>query len=384
MGGMAALAVRGTPPGDESMAEPGPGALVHPVVPEFPRKADFAIPDGVTYINCAYTHPLPRGATAAVRRHLDRRSQPDAELPAEPAVDLKAEFAALIHARPSEISYITSTSAGENLIVEGLGIRRFDGNVVTDALHFDGALVHLHELKKQGLDLRVVMPRDGRIEMRDLEGVVDGRTKLIEVSLVAMYNGFQHDLKGVSDLAHAHGAYVYADLVQAAGAVPIDVRASGVDFCACSSFKWLMGDFGAGFLYVREDLLDRVIARTHTGYHSTTAMDSHFPPFDPQASEPVTWTMRTDATGHFETGSTAQPAEAALRFSLPYLRQLGVENIQAYRQPMLARIREGMTQLGFTPATPAGTTSPLITFAMRDGTAVAEKLGRARVNARVI
>ena len=65
------------------------------------------------------------------------------------------------------------------MIVNALGIPRFDGNVVTDALHFDGALVHLMELQKQGLDLRLVMPRANRIEMRDLERVVDGKTKLI-------------------------------------------------------------------------------------------------------------------------------------------------------------------------------------------------------------
>jgi selenocysteine lyase/cysteine desulfurase len=35
----------------------------------------------------------------------------------------------------------------------------------------------------------------------------------------------------------------------------------GLDFCACSSFKWLMGDFGLGFLYAREDLLERAIRR---------------------------------------------------------------------------------------------------------------------------
>ena len=376
IGGLAALAAQSD-------------ALLNAEVPTppqstgFPRKADFAIPAGYTYINGAYTHPMPIGATEAVRRHLERRSRPGADLPPEPPVDLKAEFAALINAKPSEVSYITSTSAGENLIVNGLGVRRFDGNVVTDALHFDGALVHLNELKKQGLDLRVVPARDGRIDMRDMERVVDRKTKLIEVSLVAMYNGFQHDLKAVSDLAHAHGAYVYADIVQGVGAVPIDVRATGVDFCACSSFKWLMGDFGTGFLFVREDLLDRVVARTHVGYHSTTAMDSHLSPFDPERANPVTWTMRSDATGTFETGSTAQPAEAALRYSLPYIRQLGVANIQAHRQPLLTRIREGMTRLGFTPQTPEGTTSPLITFAMRDGAAVAQKLQRARVNARV-
>src|ERR1051326_9570276 len=112
------------------------------------------------------------------------------------------------------------------------------------------------------------MPRDFRIDLKDLERVIDKKTKLVEISLVAMANGFQHDLKAVCDLAHSRGAYVYADIVQAAGNTPIDVRASGVDFAACATFKWLMGDFGLGFLYVKEELLDRVLGQTQFGYRS--------------------------------------------------------------------------------------------------------------------
>lgn len=381
LGGLAATAALGGVPASLVHAAPVLSAEPRPFVPGFPRKADFAIPSGLTYINCAYTHPLPIAAAAAMRAYAERRSTPGGD--EGTGVDPKAEFAALINAKPSEISYVPNTSTGENLVVNGLGITRFDGNVVTDALHFDGALVHLHELAKQGLDLRVVKPRDGRIDIADMTRVVDRKTKLIEVSLVAMYNGFQHDLKAVCDLAHAHGAYVYADVVQAAGAVPIDVRATGVDFCACSGFKWLMSDFGLGFLYARDDLLRSVIKRSQIGYHSTTTMDNHFPPFDPESDTPVTWTMRDDATGHFEVGSNAYAAAAALSSSLPYIRQLGVENIQAYRQPMLERLHREMPRLGFTPATPPGTTSPLITFATKDGAAVQKKLERARVDARV-
>ena len=72
------------------------------------------------------------------------------------------------------------------------------------------------------------------------------RTKLVAVSLVSMINGFQHDLKALCDIAHSRGALVYADIIQGAGAVPIDVHAWGVDFCACATYKWLMGDFGVG------------------------------------------------------------------------------------------------------------------------------------------
>jgi selenocysteine lyase/cysteine desulfurase len=388
LGGLAASAAL-RPLGAMSSDSPLPDrGVAMPFSQGLPRKGDFAIPAGLTYINGAYIHPMPVATADAIKAYADRRARPGVPAgtapPARESVDVRAEFAALINARTSEISTVPNTSAGENLVVNGLGIRRFDGNVVTDALHFDGALVNLRELQKQGLDLRVVMPRaDHRVHVEDLAKVIDRKTRLVEVSFVAMYNGFQHDLKAVCDLAHSQGAYVYADIIQGVGAVPVDVKASGVDFCACSSFKWLMSDFGLGFLYVREELLDTVIKRSQIGYHSTTDMDTHFSPFDPEIATPLTWTMRGDATGHFETGSTAAAAEAALRVSLPYIRKLGVENIQAHRQPLLKRIREGMTRLGFTPATPEDSTSPIITFATKDGTVLEQKLRRARVDVRV-
>src|ERR1041385_7033782 len=290
-----------------------------------PRKADFAIPEGETYINSAYVHPMPLAGREALRRYAESRTSPvlDTHYDREHA---KAKFAALINAKPSEISYVPNTSTGENLVVNGLGLEKAgsDSNVVTDALHFDSALLHLGELKRRsGLDLRIVMPRDWRIDLKDLERVIDRKTKLVEISLVAMANGFQHDLKSVCDLAHAHGAYVYADIIQAAGNTPIDVRASGVDFCSCSSFKWLMGDFGLGFLYCREELLGK-IRRPQIVDHPASRMDTHFLPFDAPADTPFTWELGSDASAHFESGSNAFGPMSALGFSLPYVREIGV------------------------------------------------------------
>ena len=354
--------------------------------PGFPRKADFAFEKGTTYISGAYTHPMPLAAANAYREFVDRRGTVGATTPfggTRAGTDPKTAFAALINAKPSEISYIPNTSAGENLVVECLGITQFDGNVVTDALHFEGALVHLMELRKQGLDLRIVAPRDGRIQLADLERVVDRKTKLVELSLVSMYNGFQHDLKAVCDLAHAHGAYVYADIIQAAGAVPIDVRKSGVDFAATATYKWLMGDFGLGFFYVREDLLGTVIQRPHWSYRSASDVDIHLSPFDPESPTPVTWTPRADASGYVELGTVANAVAAALSVSLPYIQHLGVAEIERYRQPMLKRLHDEMPRLGFTPATPADSTSPIVTFASKDTREAAGKLEAAKVNVRV-
>jgi selenocysteine lyase/cysteine desulfurase len=359
---------------------------------EFPRKPDFNIADGYTYISGAYTHPMPIAAADAYRRWIDRRSslrpldstRPEDLHPASAAgAAAKAAFASLINAKVSEISFVPNTSTGENLVVEALGIGKNDASVVTDALHFEGALIHLLELQKQGLDLRIVMPRDGRIEMQDLERLVDDRTRLIEVSFVSAYNGFQHDLKAVCDLAHARGAYVYADIIQGVGAVPLDVRAVGLDFAACATYKWLMGDFGLGFLYVREELLDTVIRRKHWSYESAPDAEMHPSPFDPVASTIVTYTPGKDVGTHFQLGTMASGVAAALSVSIPYIERLGVENIQRHRQPLIDRLQREMPRLGFTPQTPLDSTSPIVTFAHDDAERIEAKLRAARVNVRI-
>ena len=331
-----------------------------------PAGRDFAVPPGQTYLNSAFIHPIPVAAAQAVGRYLETRTFSRERWSGdELAAKVRAQFAQLINAHPAEISLVESTSRGENLVVNGLGLASNAGNVVTDALHFEGSLILYGELQKRGLDVRLVRPRDWRIDPADLEKVVDRKTRLVAVSLVSWYNGFQHDLKRVCDLAHAHGAYVYADIVQAAGNTPVDVRASGVDFCACSSFKWLMGDFGLGFLYVREALLDTAIHRSEYGYQQAdTAM--HYLPSDPPANVPVTWTMHADARAHFQVGTYGQGTLNALAVSLEYLQRIGVARIHAHRQPLLRRLHDELPRLGFTAITPPDTSSAIAAFTARD------------------
>ena len=357
-----------------------------------PRKQDFDLTDGFTYLNAAYTHPIPRPAADAARAYLAQRNKlamprPGSGGGAGEGFNAKALFAELINAKPSEIAYVPNTSTGENFVVSALGLDRpTDANVVTDWLHFDGALVHLLELKRGGLDVRIVRPTsDYRIDIDDLARVIDRKTKLVELSSTTMYNGFQHDLKAVCELAHARGAYVYADIIHAAGAEPFDVKASGVDFAACSSFKWLMADYGLGFLYARDDLLDR-IRRPLVGYYQAASMTGHEPPFDYAGEpEPVSWTLSRDATGHFEAGSIAGALGAGLAASLTYIKEVGVANIQAYRKPMMQKLRDEVPRRGFTCVTPRDSTGSIITFA-RKGLAASDipaKLARARIDVRI-
>lgn len=361
-----------------------PAAASIPVTDTSPRGA-FAIPKDQTYLNSAFIHPVPVRTAAAVQGYLATRTfqRPRERSGDSIAAEVKLAFARLINASPGSVCLVQSTSMAENLVVNGLGLPGSSHTVVTDALHFDGSLVLYGELAKRGLGVTVVRPNAWRIRLDDIAAATDSRTKLVALSLVSWYNGFQHDLAAVCEMVHARGAYVYADIVQAAGNTPIDVQATGVDFCGCSSFKWLMGDFGLGFLYVREDLLDRVIVRTQVGYQQAD-METHYIASDPPGDQPVTWTLHQDATGHFEVGTYSQAAVNALSVSLPYLERVGIANIHSARQPLLRRLHEAMPPLGWTAITPAESTSALAAFTMPGAEArFADRLRAAKVSVSI-
>jgi selenocysteine lyase/cysteine desulfurase len=240
------------------------------------------------------------------------------------------------------------------------------------------------QLRKQGgIKLSVVKPRDNRIDLNDLDAAISPGTRLVALSLVSATTGFAHDLKAVCQLAHSRGTLVYADIIQAAGAVPIDVRDSGVDFCACSTYKWLMGDFGMGFLYVRKDALPQV-KRTLIGFRQMTDMETHFLPFDPTGNSLFDVNTRHDMSGHFEVGTFASASAAAAHYSLDFLNETGVDKIHAYRKTMIDRLQQELPSSRYIPLTPPDAVSPIVSFACKDAaTLLKPKLEAADISISV-
>src|SRR5579872_1165021 len=263
-------------------------------VPDFSAcRNDFPWIQSEIFLNNAGWHPIGVHSVRAMQAYLDYKmkgpgdGREDFQGSRQDAV--KRLFAQLIHARPSEIGFVQSTLVGENLVVAGLGIPGSKWNVVTDELHYEGSLFMYQNLQKQGLDLRIVKQRDYRVDVHDVEKAVDRNTRLIATSLVSYINGYLQNVRALADLAHAHGGYLYTDIIQAAGAVPIDTGSMGMDFAACSGYKWLMGDRGLGYLFVREELQDRVMRRTQYGDRQFRDFEYHMFPYDPPAARRITW-----------------------------------------------------------------------------------------------
>ncbi len=354
--------------------------------PRLPAKRDFP-PMSLTFLDSGGTHPISLGARNAVLQYLRARGIEEG-FPRF-GVDatgerVRGKFAALINAKPAEICLVQSTTAGEHLVLQALGIPASGGRIVSDTLHFPSSFYLYQAMAARGMDVVWLRPRDEQnIAMDDIEAAITPQTRLVAVSLVSTVNGFQHDLERVCEIAHAKGAYVYADIVQAAGAVPVDVRDSNVDFAACASYKWLMGDFGLGFLYAREDLLDR-LPRTQFGYYQVSSYQTHAYPFDPPAKAVADFQVRPDCTGHFATGTTSATGVAHLDFSLDYVRALGVENIQRYRQPLLDYARTELEKRGYRCMTPPGCTTPILAFVQRDAESLAARMQAAKIKVTLV
>ena len=344
-----------------------------------PDVAGFAHAD-VTYLDSGSFHPISLGARAAIESYLARRSlDPGAPEKGVEDGEVLGKFARLVNADPQEVAFVQSTTTGEQMVLRALGIPASGGHIVTDTLHFFGSFPLYEELARQGMQVTWVKPRDNQIVLQDMEKAIRKGTKLVALSAVSTFNGFQHDLKAVCDIAHANGALVYADIIHAAGCVPLDLHTSGVDFAACASYKWLMGDFGLGFMYARKDRLPE-LKRTNYGYYGVSEFKTHVYPLDPPGPQVADYAFENSATGAFALGTHGESVMAQLNYSLDYIYRLGVANIQAHAQTLTERLKKELPALGYPLLTPAHTATPLVAGLLADARKVlAPRLKEAKL-----
>jgi selenocysteine lyase/cysteine desulfurase len=296
-----------------------------------------------------------------------------ARFSAEMEQETKELFGKTINARPDEIAFIHNTTEGENIVVAGMDLTRRKGNVVLDDLHYQASKFIYHMLEREGgIELRVVRSRkDGhwRTEAKDMIAAIDDDTLLVSIALVSNINGFLHDAKATSDAAHAHGAYVYADIIQGAGAIPIDVKALGIDFAAAGTYKWLQGDMGFGFLYVKADLQGSVVKRSRYGVRQFES------PNDAQADS--RFDLRPGAVMYESSGTIPSVQGMIAHAALEYIHEIGIANIQAHNQRLVERLQREMPALGYPPITPPGTTTPVVSFLTPNQAETRAKLDKA-------
>jgi selenocysteine lyase/cysteine desulfurase len=337
-------------------------------------RGDFPIlENGRVYLNSAYIAPCPRSVPAAGAAFLQAKASRPITVGEmlSRASEVLGQFARLINAAPDEVGFLFATTEGENTLANSLPMRVGD-NVVVDNLHYDGALVVYRELeRRRGIELRIVEHREGLVTPADIGRRVDDRTRLVSVSYVSSVNGLRHDVRAIADIAHAHGAHLHVDAIQALGMFPVDVRADDVDSMCSGTYKWLLGGFGVAPFYMKRNLLHRVPPDRFGIFQvESQTPDNHF-------------VLRN--TGRRYDYATLPFAEVhQLGAALAYLERVGIGRIESHTVGLTRRLEHGLLAQGHKLFTPAGNRSSVICVYMAKQTAtVRAAFDDARIDATV-
>src|SRR6266516_4298695 len=229
------------------------------------------------------------------------------------------EVARIIGADPRTVVMHQNVSICQSLILSCFEPTPKRNKVVYSELNFP-SVMYVYEAHARNGNLRIetVKSDDGiTVPLERLLAAIDETTLLVPISHVLYKSAFLQDAKAITDRAHEVGAMVVLDVYQSAGTVPFSVKDLNVDFDTGGSVKWLCGGPGAGYLYVRPDLIERLQPKT-------TGWMAHEEPF----AFDTTLRYASDIT-RFLHGSPAIPALYAAQSGYKIINEIGVPAIRA-------------------------------------------------------
>jgi selenocysteine lyase/cysteine desulfurase len=332
-------------------------------------RSQFPITKNRVFLNHAAQSPLPKTVADAMHKYIDESSS--FATYAKEYEDLgKPFFAKLINAETGEIAVVENTSVGMNIAANVLHPKP-GSKIVTTDLEYP-SVVYPFLRKSLGVEVEYVKNVKGKVLLEDVERVVDDKTAAVSISHVEYANGFRHDMRAISEIAHEHGAYVIVDAIQSTGAVSVDVKRDNIDFLAASCYKWLLSPPGAGYLYVREELIQK-FEPPFTGWASVKQEIFNTTDFWD------IWKLELSETAtRFEVGSPSYISLVGAREALKLLLSVGISNIERRILGLTDHLIDSIKDMNLDLQTPEekACRSGIVNFRVENPQQVAEELGR--------
>ncbi len=309
---------------------------------------EFPILQQKTYLISHSLGAMPRRADAYLQRFAElwREHGISAwemewwELP----VKVGDKIGEIIHAPQGTVSMHQNVSLAEAVI---LSCFEFDGprrKIVFSELNFPSVMYLYHEQHRVGAEIEMVPAEpDGiRVSLQRLLDAIDERTLLVPISHVLFKSSYVQDVAAVVEKAERVGAYVVADIYQSVGVLPIDVQKWDVHSAMGGSVKWLCGGPGAGFLYVRPDLLPKLRPKL-TGWMADAEPFAFRP-------GPIRY---TDSAFRFLNGTPHVPSLYAAQAGYDIIREVGVAAIRQRNVQLAQFLVEAAQENGWPLRCPA-------------------------------
>jgi kynureninase len=227
-------------------------------------------------------------------------------------------IAQIIGASPGSVVMQPNVSIAQAIVLSCFDWTQPRNKIVSEEHNFTTNLYLFHALERSGATLVTVPSPDGiSIPLEAMLAAIDRQTRLVCLSHVLFRSSFIQDVAAITRRAHEAGAMLVADIYQSAGSVPVDVRAWNVDFATGGSVKWLCGGPGAGYLYIRPDLIQTLQPRL-------TGWMAHRSPFSFETG-PIDY---APDSFRFLHGTPAIPALYAAQSGYEIILEAGLENIR--------------------------------------------------------
>ncbi len=289
---------------------------------------------------------MPRGVFGSLERYASEWSERGVraweEGWLEQTVELGNLLAPLIGAEPRSISMHPNVTLAQAVALSAVDWTPPRNRLVCTEEDFPSVLYLYEGLARRGAETMRVPARDGRrIAVEDVVEAIDERTAVVAVSHVLFRTAEIVELAPICRRARERGALTLIDAYQSVGTVPFDVRELGVDMLSGGSVKWLCGGPGAGYLYCRPDLAERLRP-------AITGWMGHEQPFafdpGPMRHAPGPW--------RFVTGTPAVPAFFAARPGYQIVNQIGVNAIREKSLRLTERMIQWADECGFRLVSP--------------------------------
>src|SRR5262245_22813934 len=309
-------------------------------------RSEFPIVDTCTYLVSHSLGAMPRKTADYPQQFADQWNRRGVRAWHEGWWEIGREtgnlLAPTLGVTPNTISMHQNATVGQSIVASCFS---YDGprrKIVLQDLDFPTNHYLFEGFARYGAEIRYVKSDDSiRAPIDRFVDAIDDRTLLVPISLVLFRSACLQDVRPVIEKAHRVGAYVILDIYQAAGTIPMNLEQLGVDFAVGGSVKWLCGGPGAGYLYVRPDLIPKLRP-------SVVGWAGHTVPFGFE-----TGAIRyADSIERFQSGTPNVPSLFSARAGYEIVAKIGVPAIRQKSLRLTRRLMDAAARHGWRLNTP--------------------------------